>query len=103
MKNLLLVFGIVVIFSSCGGNSIEEDAKKLGMLTCEISTMSQEITKLTIEGDMDKVADIQKELTKLSIKNLALIEKLEEKYDGEKEKEFEAAFLLVIADCATDN
>lgn len=96
MKKLILFFGVIIYTSltltSCVGNSIESDAKKIADLQCKAQTLMQKATT----GDMSVMA----ESTKLATEATTLLKEMEEKYtsDSDKKKLAEAV-LKEMANC----
>lgn len=88
MKKLMTIFGAILlastILTSCGGGSIESDAKKLAELECKAEKLVQKATS----GDMS----VMEESTKLASESMTLSKELEEKYtsDSDKKKLYEA-------------
>jgi F0F1-type ATP synthase membrane subunit b/b' len=63
---------VSIIFTSCGGNSIESDAKKVADLLCK----AQKLTEKAASGD----ASVSEESTKLANEAQTLQKQLKEKY-----------------------
>lgn len=77
---------LLLLFTSCGGSSIESDAKKLADLQCK----AQKLAEKAAAGDMSSMTeslDLAKEANEM-------INELEAKYTTESEKEKLAEALL---------
>jgi len=90
MKKLMTIFGAMIIASvmltSCGGNSIESDAKKYAELSCKAQ-------KLATEG-------AYQESTKLMTEAASLATEMQGKYkDASDYQKFSAAYSKALADC----
>ena len=96
MKNLMTIFGAIffasVILTSCGGGSIESDAKKVAELQCKAQKLMQEATS----GDMSVMA----ESTKLASDAATLSKEIEGKYTSDSDKKkFAEALLKEMGNC----
>ncbi len=81
-----------VMLTSCGGGSIESDAKKVADLQCK----AQQLAKKATSGDMS----IMEESTKLATEIAALKEEIEGKYTSDDDqKKFLEALSKAMADC----
>lgn len=82
MKKLIVVIiwsvSVVGGLTSCGGGSVESDAKKIAGMMCE----AVELSAKAQSGDMSLM---QKSL-ELGEKASKLMEEMEEKYESEEEK-----------------
>ena len=89
-------FGVVLISSflliSCGGSSIESDAKKVAELQCKAQKLMQKATS----GDMSVI----EERTKLTSEAAALSKEIEAKYTSDSDKKkFAEALLKEMGNC----
>jgi hypothetical protein len=96
MKKIMLIFGAIAIASfimtSCGGNSIESDAKKVAELQCKAQQLMQKATS----GDMS----VMEESTKLATEAATLSKEMEGKYTSDSDKEkFANALLKELGIC----
>jgi len=96
MKNKMTIFGAMfiasVILTSCGGGSIESDAKKVADLQCK----AQQLMKKATSGDMSVIT----ESTKLMSDAAALSKEMEGKYTSDSDKKkFAEALLKAMGDC----
>lgn len=96
MKKVSIVLGTVLMLttflSSCGGNSIESDAKKVAELQCK----AQQLALKAASGDMS----ILEESTKLSTEAAALASEMENKYTSDSDKQkFGEALLKEMGNC----
>jgi hypothetical protein len=96
MKKGITIFGAMlfasVILTSCGGGSVESDAKKLAELQCK----AQKLAQKAISGDKS----IMEESTKLATETSALSKELENKYTSESDKtKFAEALLKEMGNC----
>ena len=96
MKNLKTIFGAVIFASfmltSCGGGSIESDAKKVAELQCKAQQLMQKATS----GDMSVMA----ESTKLASEAATLSKEMEGKYTSDSDKKkFAEALLKEMGNC----
>ncbi len=96
MKKLMTILGTILfasfLFTSCGGNSIANDAKKVGELQCKA-------TKLMQKAASGEAAVIE-ESTKLASEAASLSKEMEGKYTSESDqKEFGEALLKELANC----
>jgi hypothetical protein len=96
MKKVSIVLGTIMLatalLTSCGGNSIESDAKKVAELQCK----AQQLALKAASGDMS----ILEESTKLSTEAAALVGEMENKYSSESDKQkFGEAILKEMSNC----
>jgi hypothetical protein len=96
MKKVSIVLGTIMLatalLTSCGGNSIESDAKKVAELQCK----AQQLALKAASGDMS----ILEESTKLSTEAAALVDEMENKYSSESDKQkFGEAILKEMSNC----
>ena len=92
----MTIFGAIlfasVILTSCGGGSIESDAKKVAEVQCEL----QQILQKASTEDMSIIA----ESTKLTNEAASLIKEMEGKYTSDSDKKkFGEALLIEIGKC----
>jgi len=76
----------ILLITSCGGSSIESDAKKLADLQCRAQKLSEKVAAGDM-GSMQESLDLTKEATQM-------FSELEAKYTTESEKEKLAEALL---------
>jgi hypothetical protein len=96
MKKFKTIFGTILfasfLFTSCGGNSIESDAKKMAELQCKAKQLMEKVAS----GD----ASVMEESTKLATEAASLKEEIQGKYTSESDqKEFNMALLKEMANC----
>lgn len=96
MKKSLKIVGTILfasfLFTSCGGNSIEKDAKKMAELQCK----AKELVEKAASGD----ASVLEESTKLAAEAASLKEEIRGKYTSESDqKEFGEALLKEMGNC----
>jgi hypothetical protein len=96
MKKVMTIFGAIlfasVILTSCGGGSIEKDAKKVAELQCK----AQELIQKATSGDMS----VMEESTKLASEAATLSKEMEEKYTSDSDKKkFAEALLKEMGNC----
>jgi len=96
MKKVSILLGsffvLATFLSSCGGNSIESDAKKVAELQCK----AQQLALKAASGDMS----IIEESTKLSTEAVALASEMENKYTSDADKQkFGEALLKEMSNC----
>ncbi len=96
MKNLKTIFGAMIfasfVLTSCGGNSIESDAKKYADIQCKV----QKLMEKAGSGDMSVI----EESTKLALEAEVLSDEMEGKYTSEADQEkFGNALLKAMGDC----
>lgn len=96
MKKLKTIFGTILfasfLFTSCGGNSIESDAKKMAELQCK----AKELMEKAASGD----TSVMEESTKLAAEAASLTKEIEGKYTSESDqKEFNMALLKEMGNC----
>jgi hypothetical protein len=100
MKKTMTILGVVLfasfILTSCGGNSIESDAKKCAELMCKAQKLATEGLAKAATGDMSVVT----ESTKIAAEAKALGEEMQGKYkDADDYQKFNAAYLKALAEC----
>ena len=100
MKKIISNLGVLIIGSvllcSCGGNSIESDAKKLAKLSCK----SQNLSKKMVGAEGANMANTLKESQKLMLEFANLSKEMDGKYSSESdEKEFGMALLKEMQKC----
>ncbi len=90
MKKLMTILGAMFIVSaimtSCGGGSIQSDAKKVAELQCKAQNLMQKATT----GDMS----VMEESTKLASEAATLSKEMEGKYTSDSDKQKFAEILL---------
>ncbi len=96
MKQFTTIFGAIlfatIILTSCGGGSIESDAKKVAELQCKAQKLMQKATS----GDMS----VMEESTKLASEAATLSKEMEGKYkDAADYQKFTTAYLKAMGDC----
>ena len=96
MKKMNVIFGAIIfasfILTSCGGDSIQSDAKKVADLQCKAQKLAQKATT----GDMSVIAESNKFASEAN----ALSRKMKEKYSSESEKQrFAEALLKEMGNC----
>ena len=100
MKKTMKIFGAILfasfILASCGGNSIESDAKKYAELMCKVQKMATEGAAKAASGDMSGIA----ESTQLATEAAALAQEMQGKYkDASDYQQFTVAYLKAMNDC----
>ena len=100
MKKLMTIFGamfiVSVIMTSCGGNSIESDAKKYAELMCKAQKLVAEGSAKAAAGDMSAIT----ESTKLVSEAGSLAQEMQGKYnDAADYQKFTDAYLKAMGDC----
>ena len=96
MKKIMTIFGAIlfasVILTSCGGGSIQSDAKKVAELQCKAQKLMQKATS----GDMS----VMEESTKLASEAATLSKEMEGKYTSDSDKKkFAEALLKEMGNC----
>ena len=96
MKKVMTILGTIIIAStllaSCGGGSIEKDAKEIAEIQCK----AQQLIKKSTSGDMSLI----EESTKLALESEILLKELEEKYTSDSDKKkLSAALLKAMSNC----
>ncbi len=96
MKKLMAIFGAILfasfIMTSCGGGSIESDAKKVAELQCK----AQKLMQKAATGEMT----VMEESTKLASEAATLSKEMEGKYTSDSDKEqFAKALLKEMGNC----
>ena len=90
MKKALVIGSLLL--ASCGGNSVESDAKKAADIYCK----AQSIARKAQSGD----ASALEESSKLSIEAANLTKELQNKYSSpEDAQRFSAAYATAIGHC----
>jgi len=78
----MTILGAIMIAStlltSCGGGSIEKDAKEIAEIQCK----AQKLIEKSTSGDMSLI----EESTKLALESEILLKELEEKYTSDSDK-----------------
>jgi len=96
MKKVISILGAILfasfILSSCGGNSIESDAKKYAELMCKSQKLAAEGAEKEAAGDMSAIT----ESTKLISEAVSLARKYKDAADYQK---FTDAYLKAMGDC----
>lgn len=100
MKNLTTIIVALLfasfILTSCGGSSIESDAKKYAALTCKAQKVAAEGIAKAASGDMSALT----ESTKLASEAAALGNEMQGKYKNAADLEkFSTAYLKALAEC----
>jgi hypothetical protein len=100
MKKTLTIFGGIVfasfILTSCGGNSIESDAKRCAELMCRAQKLATEGAAKAATGDMSAIT----ESTQLTSEAASLANEMQGKYkDAADYQKFTAAYLKAMGDC----
>jgi len=94
--NLTAIAFVSLLLTSCGGNSIESDAKKYAELMCKAQKLATEGAAKAATGDMSAMT----ESTKLMTKAASLATEMQGKYkDASDYQKFSAAYLKALADC----
>ena len=96
MNKIMTIFGTMlfasVIFTSCGGGSVESDAKKVAELQCK----AQQLMLKSASGDMS----VMDESTKLASESASLLKEMEGKYTSDSDKKnFAEALLKEMGNC----
>ena len=96
----MTIFGAMfiasVILTSCGGNSVESDAKKLAELDCKAQKWATEGAAKAAVGDMSAIT----ESTKLASEAASLAQEMQGKYkDAADYQKFTAAYSKALRDC----
>ena len=92
----MTIFGAIIfastILTSCGGGSIESDAKKVAELECK----AQQLMKKATSGDMS----VMEESTKLKSEQRTLKKEIEAKYTSDSDiQKFKEALLKEMGNC----
>lgn len=100
MKKIITICGAFFIASltlvSCGGNSIESDAKKTADLACKAQKLATEGAVKAASGDMSALT----ESTELATEAASLAIEMQDKYkDASDYLKFSAAYMKALADC----
>ena len=94
--NLTAIAFVSLLLTSCGGNSIESDAKKYAELMCKAQKLATEGAAKAAAGDMSAMT----ESTKLMTEAASLATEMQGKYkDASDYQNFSAAYLKALADC----
>jgi hypothetical protein len=96
MKKLQTIIGAVlftsILITSCGGSSIESDAKKLADIQCKAKDLIQKAQA----GDQS----VMEESSKLGIEAGNLAKEIEGKYTSESDrKSFDEAYIKAQGNC----
>ena len=96
----MTIFGVILfasfILTSCGGNSIESDAKKYAELMCKAQKLATEGAAKAATGDMSAIT----ESTKLASEAASLAQEMQGKYkDAADYQKFSTAYLKALGDC----
>ena len=100
MKKSTSIFGVILfasfILTSCGGNSIESDAKKYAEIMCKAQKLAAEGAAKAATGDMSAI----EESTKLASEAASLAQEMEGKYkDAADYQKFTDAYLKEMSNC----
>jgi len=100
MKKIMTILGAILfasfILTSCGGNSIDSDAKKYAELMCKAQKLATEGAAKAASGDMSAMT----ESIKLSTEAASLATEMQGKYkDANDYQKFSAAYLKAFSDC----
>jgi len=101
MKKLFVILNAIAfglfILNSCGGNPIEQDAKKAAEMTCKI----EKLQKQALTGNEPESIELQK----LSSELIAFTDEIEKKYTSEEDKmKFKEAYTkAVIENCGSES
>ena len=94
--NLTAIAFVSLLLTSCGGNSIESDAKKYAELMCKAQKLATEGAAKAATGDMSAMT----ESTKLMTEATSLATEMQGKYkDASDYQNFSAAYLKALANC----
>ena len=100
MKKITSIFGAIlfasIIFTSCGSNSIDSDAKKYAELTIKVQKMTTEGAAKAATGDMSGITESAKLGTEVASFALEMQRKYKDPSDYQK---FTAAYLKALQDC----
>jgi hypothetical protein len=96
MKKVMIIFGAIlfafVILTSCGGGSIESDAKTVAELQCKVKKLIQKASS----GDLS----VMEESTKLLSEAATLSKEMEGKYTSDSDNQkFAEALLKEMGNC----
>ena len=96
----MTIFGAILfasfILTSCGGNSIQSDAKKLAELTCKAEKMAAEVAAQAAAGDMSAITESKK----LASEAATLIKEMKQKYTSDSDKKIlQEAYLIEMGNC----
>jgi len=96
MKRRMRIFGTIlfasIVLTSCEGNSIESDAKKVAELQCKSQKILQTATSVDIS--------IMEESAKLASEAASLSKEIEKKYTSDfDKKKFAEALLKEMGNC----
>ena len=84
------------ILLSCGGSSIENDAKKYAELMCKSQKLASEGAAKAAAGDMSAITAS----TKLATEAASLAQEMQGKYkDADDYQKFTVAYLKAMGDC----
>ena len=94
--NLTAIAFVSLLLTSCGGNSIESDAKKYAELMCKAQKLATEGAAKAAAGDMSAIT----ESTKLASEAASLANEMQGKYKDEADyQKFTTAYLKAMGDC----
>ena len=94
--NLTAIAFVSLLLTSCGGNSIESDAKKYAELMCKAQKLATEGAAKAAAGDMSAIT----ESTKLASEAASLANEMQGKYkDAADYQKFTTAYLKAMGDC----
>ncbi|PHX82066.1 MAG: hypothetical protein CK539_06585 [Flavobacteriales bacterium] len=94
--NLTAIAFVSLLLTSCGGNSIESDAKKYAELMCKAQKLATEGAAKAATGDMSALT----ESTKLASEAATLMKEWEGKYTSDSDKKKLAdAYLIEMGNC----
>lgn len=95
----MTIFGVILfasfILTSCGGNSIESDAKKYAELMCKAQKLATEGAAKAATGDMSAIT----ESTKLASEAASLAQEMQGFEDVADYKKFTQAYLKALGGC----
>ena len=96
----MIIFGAMfiasVILTSCGGNSVESDAKKYAELDCKAQKWAIEGAAKAAAGNMSAIT----ESTKLASEAATIAQEMQGKYkDAADYQKFTAAYSKAMRDC----
>jgi hypothetical protein len=100
IMKIMSIFGAVLfaslILTSCGGNSIEKDAKKYAELMCKSQKLAAEGASKAAAGDMSAITESAKLVSEAG----AFAQEMEGKYkDAADYQKFTDAYLKALGDC----
>lgn len=99
MKKQRIIYGLMLavafVIVSCGGSSIESDAKKYAELMCRAQKIAAQAAASAATGDMSSLA----ESTKLATEAAALAAEMEQKYTESDYEKFSLAYFKAYSEC----